>query len=119
MKIVSKFGFIVLLGLVALISCTKDKAQPTFHVGLTSDCPDTIRFSSEIQSLINESCISCHGANGFSPNMTSHSSIAANATAILSSIGPNGNMPQGAVGSIPDTVVQKVSCWISQGKLNN
>jgi hypothetical protein len=119
MNKVSKIGFIAFLGLVVLIACTKDKAQPTANVGLTSDCPDTIRYSIEIQNLINESCISCHGANGFSPNMTTHSSVAAHATAILSSIGPNGNMPQGAVGSIPDSVVQKVSCWITQGKLNN
>jgi hypothetical protein len=52
--------------------------------------------------------------------LTNHTNISSNAAAIVGSMKGSGFqlMPQGG-DALPDSVIQKVQCWISQGKLNN
>lgn len=117
-----RVGIVVFSCLLLIISCNKDKAiEPTSvsDVLITNDCPDIIYYSSQIVSMLNENCVSCHsGSNtGFPPDLTNHSEVSSNASSVLSSI-QSGYMPQGAP-KLADSIIQQFQCWINQGKVNN
>jgi len=108
--------------MMLIYACDKDKAvapTPVDDVIISSDCPDTIYYSIQIESLLNDNCISCHsGSNtGFPPDLTNHTEVSSNASAVLSSI-QSGYMPQGAP-KLADSIIQQFQCWINQGKINN
>ena len=114
--------YIVLISATVLIvhllsSCAKDKVS---YVA-PPNCPDTISFNNEILPLIQSNCGGCHDVgNGTAYTLTNHTNIAASADAILGSMRGNGYqlMPQGGP-ALPDSLIQKVECWIYQGKLDN
>jgi hypothetical protein len=119
-----KATFFFILGLVicsscsfALFSCSKDKVTPT-----EIQCNTTVSFSNDIVPIIQEKCISCHDLGNASAgyDFSSYASISANANAILGSMKQNGYqlMPIGGP-ALPDSTIQKIACWISQGKLDN
>ena len=100
-----------------LVSCSKDKVS----VSTPPNCPDTVSFNNEVLHIIQNNCSGCHSAgNGTGYIFTNHGNIAASADAILGSMRGNGYqlMPQGGP-ALADTLIQKVECWIFQGKLNN
>jgi hypothetical protein len=116
MKIL-KIGFIlfVVLGL-AMSSCSKDN---TSKYALNANCTDTVSYSQDIVPILENNCNGCHnsGAGGYS--FTDHTETAANASAILNSLyGTTQLMPLGGP-ALPDSLIEKVQCWINQGKLNN
>jgi hypothetical protein len=122
-KILKNIPLMIIVGLilsrVILVSCTKEKvAVPVVTNAPDPNCPDTIKFSSIITSMMNDNCAGCHSNGGTPPDLTAYTSIRDNASAILASMGPNGTMPKN-MPKLADTTVQKFSCWISQGKLNN
>jgi hypothetical protein len=102
---------------IALFSCTREKVTPT-----EIQCTTIISFSNEVVPIIQANCISCHdqgnASGGF--DFSSYTSISANANAILNSMKANGYqlMPIGGP-ALPDATIQKVKCWIEQGKLDN
>ncbi len=120
-KIVKNIPLILIIGLiistVILVSCTKEKVPVATNTP-APNCPDTIKFSTTITSMMNDNCTGCHSNGGTPPDLTAYTSIRDNASAILASMGPNGTMPKN-MPKLADTTVQKFSCWISQGKLNN
>ncbi|MEY4127839.1 MAG: hypothetical protein RL737_2028 [Bacteroidota bacterium] len=100
-----------------LVSCSKDKVS----VSTPPNCPDTVSFNNEVLPIIQNNCSGCHSAgNGTGYIFTNHGNIAASADAILGSMRGNGYqlMPEGGP-ALPDSLIQKVECWIFQGKLNN
>lgn len=108
--------------MILFFACGKDKAVAPTKVGgaiITSDCPDTIYYSIQIVSILNDNCVSCHsGSNtGFPPDLTNHSEVSSNASAVLSSI-QSGYMPQGAP-KLPDSIIKQFQCWINQGRVKN
>jgi hypothetical protein len=106
----------VIAALFFVTSCDKDK---TTLSNVNLNCPDTISFAAKIQPMLNDNCIACHSSGGNSPNLTSHSSVSANASAILNSMkGVPQLMPQGGP-ALADSLIQHFECWINQGKLNN
>jgi hypothetical protein len=102
---------------IALFSCTREKVTP-----VAAQCNDTISFSNDVMPIIQANCINCHdqgnASGGF--DFSSYTSISANANAILNSMKANGYqlMPIGGP-ALPDATIQKVKCWIEQGKLDN
>jgi hypothetical protein len=66
--------------------------------------------------------VGCHNQNGASGgyDFSTYDAIAANANALLGSVKANGFqlMPIGGP-ALPDSTIQKISCWISQGKQDN
>lgn len=97
------------------VSCSKSKAPEPF---LSEDCPDTVKFSTQILPMISDNCFSCHN-NGQSPAFSDYASIMSNADNMLKAMKGEGiQMPQGA-DPLHDTLIQQFSCWISQGKQNN
>lgn len=98
-------------------ACTKDKVAIT----TTPSCADTVKFSLVILPLIQSQCTGCHDVgNGTGYTLTNHTNISSNADAIFGSMHGSGYqlMPKGGP-MLPDSVIQKVECWIYQGKLNN
>lgn len=103
--------------LCVVVSCTKDKVS---YVA-PPNCPDTISFNTQVLPIIQSNCTGCHDVgNGTGYTLTSHSNISASADAILGSMHGNGYqlMPQGGP-ALPDSLIQKIECWIYQGKLDN
>ena len=122
-KIIKNIPLILIVGLllsrIILVSCTKEKvAVPVVTNAPDPNCPDTIKFSTTITDMMTNNCAGCHGNGGTPPDLTAYASVRDNASAILASMGPNGTMPKNMT-KLEDTTVQKFSCWISQGKLNN
>jgi hypothetical protein len=111
-------SFIILFLIVC--SCKKDKVE--FYS--TSNCSDTVSFNTEILPIIIENCSACHdnGQNGYS--FTNHANISANSSAIIGSMRNSGFLLMPRDGNnisyaLPDSIIQRVECWIDQGKKNN
>jgi hypothetical protein len=101
--------------LIYFSSCKKDQTPKGF---ISTDCPDTIKFSTQILPMISENCFSCHN-NGTSPTLSNHTNISSNAAKMLKSMkGELQLMPQGGP-AINDSLIKQFECWINQGKLNN
>jgi hypothetical protein len=111
-----------LVTILILQSCSKDNVSQ--YASSDSPCTDTISFVHQIEPLINQNCATsgCHGpgsSTGY--EFTSHGTIAANATIMLSAMRWESGvvqMPQG-MPQLADTLIQQFSCWIDQGKQNN
>lgn len=110
--------FIAIFGYLMLPSCRKEKVGDN----IDPNCIDTVSFSATVLDIINTNCTGCHGVgNTTGYTFTNHTNISNNATAILNSMRGQGGfqqMPDG-LPPLPDSVIQKISCWIDQGKLNN
>ena len=102
---------------IALFSCTREKVTP-----IAAQCNDTISFSNDIMPIMQVNCIGCHDQGNASGgyDFSTYTSISANSNAILGSMKASGYqlMPIGGP-ALPDTTIQKVKCWIEQGKLDN
>jgi hypothetical protein len=116
---ISMLFFILSVTLIAL-SCSKDKV-PTVALN-PSDCPKEISFKTDIIKIMNDNCISCHNTNNPSAgfDLTNFDGVGKDPSKILSSMKQDGSAMSMPVGSkLPDSTIQKVYCWINQGKLNN
>lgn len=106
---------IIVILLNFLTSCRKDKVQ----VYPNANCSDTVSFNNEILPLIQNNCTGCHdNQNGYT--FTNHSNISANSNAIIGSMRNNGYqlMPKGG-SALDDSIIQRIECWVNQGKMNN
>jgi hypothetical protein len=112
--------FLVSLVLTILLtsSCTKDKVGGDMPYPEVI-CSDTVSFSNEILPIIQNKCMGCHdNQNGYS--LTNHQNISSNYAAIVGSMKGQGYqlMPQGGP-ALPDSIIQKIQCWVNQGMKNN
>ena len=102
---------------ISLSSCRKDKVQST----IDPNCIDTVSFSQVVLPIIQQNCTGCHDVGNSTPyTLTNHTNISSNATPVIGSMHGQSYhlMPQGGP-ALPDSIIQFVQCWISQGKLNN
>jgi hypothetical protein len=101
---------------IVLFSCTQEKVTPN------EQCNSVISFSNDVLPIIQANCVGCHNQNGASGgyDFSTYDAIAGNANALLGSVKANGFqlMPIGGP-ALPDSTIQKISCWISQGKQDN
>lgn len=118
MKKISCLLFVV-AGL-AISSCNKDKVEDQ-----VVDCPNEISYASDIATILSTSCntAGCHnaasGASGYI--FENHSQVSDNAAIILNVIRHEAGfspMPKNGA-KLSDDQINKVACWIQQGKLNN
>ncbi len=116
----------IILSFIAIssltISCKKDKAPDIVPI---ESCVDTVSFSQVVLPLIEQSCATtgCHDANtaqsGF--NFSGHFNISVFSPSMIGSIRHDASfvpMPFSAP-KLADSLIQKIGCWIAQGKLNN
>jgi hypothetical protein len=108
----------LLVGLIWIcFSCVKDKVP----VLIDPNCADSVSFSNDVWPIISENCAGCHGVgNSTGYVFTNHTTVSLNANAIVGSMRSEGFqlMPIGGP-ALPDSIIQKINCWIQQGKLNN
>lgn len=81
-----------------------------------SDFCKTRSFSIHVKTIIDTNCVQCHGQGGNFPNLTTYNGIKNNANAIKSET-ESRRMPQGF--SLTDEDIQTISCWVTEGALNN
>lgn len=117
-----RISFFLSIGLstvliVNLSACRKDKIPVA---PLSVECPDTIRFSTQISPMIQNYCVSCHASGAGGYTLGDYTSISNNADIILKSLRGDGVllMPDGGP-ALADSLIQQFTCWINQGKLNN
>jgi uncharacterized membrane protein len=111
-------GFVTLSSCsIALFSCTREKVTP-----IDQQCNTPISFSNDVMPIIQANCISCHDQGNASGgyDLSSYTSISANANAVVGSMKANSYqlMPLGGP-ALADSTIQKIKCWIEQGKLDN
>ena len=110
------FPLAIVILTVTVISCKKDRVPPSI---LTANCPDTIRFATQIAPMITNNCVGCHDVGGTLPTLTNYTEISANASNILGTLQGNPQlMPQGGP-ALNDSLIKQFQCWIDQGKQNN
>lgn len=104
----------IMISVIALVSCSKDMAPDP-------ECVVQVSFSQDVMPMLQDKCVTCHNGSQ-PPNLTTHGSVSSAADNVLSRISlPEGDgmlMPQGGP-RIADSLIQKVKCWIQQGKLDN
>lgn len=99
-------------------SCSKDKVGGNLPYPDVL-CSDTVSFNNDVLPIIQNNCTGCHdNQNGYT--FTNHQNISSNYAAIIGSMKGTGYqlMPQGGP-ALPDTVIQKIQCWVNQGLKNN
>lgn len=117
----------ILLSLVVVLllvgsACKKDKVKTT---EITADCEEEISFSSDIQSIINNSCATsgCHNAAAATSGYVfeNHQQISTNAEIMLSVIRHEEGVVAMPVGGakLSDEFAESFFCWKEQGKQNN
>jgi hypothetical protein len=114
----SRYSISVAVLIIIISSCTKDKVGGNLPYPELI-CSDTISFSNNILPIIQNNCTGCHdNSNGYT--FTNHHNIADNYEAIIGSMQGKGYqlMPQGGP-ALPDSIVQKIQCWVNQGLKNN
>ena len=107
----------ILVCTFAFFSCTRDKITQ-----VDSGCQTPIFFSADVFPIMEANCISCHQQGNASGgyDLSSYSAIASNANAVLGSMKANSFqlMPLGGP-ALADSTIQKIACWIEQGKHDN
>jgi hypothetical protein len=111
-------GFIIFSSCsYALFSCTREKVTP-----IDQQCNTTISFANDVMPILQANCISCHDQGNASGgyDFSTYTSVSANSNAIIGSVKASGYqlMPIGGP-ALPDSTIQKIKCWIEQGKLDN
>jgi hypothetical protein len=109
---------IVVGGAISFFSCSKDKVPSTL---MNPSCIDSVSFSATVLPIIQQNCISCHDVgNSTGYTFSNHTNISNQSSALLGSMQGQGFslMPQGGP-MLPDSTIQFIKCWVSQGKLNN
>lgn len=103
---------------IIISSCAKDKVGGDVPYPEVI-CSDTISFNNDVLPIIQNNCTGCHdNQNGYT--FTNHGNISSNYAAIVGSMKGTGYqlMPQGGP-ALPDSIIQKIQCWVNQGMNNN
>jgi hypothetical protein len=114
----SIYSFFLLIFITVFSSCEKDKVGGNLPYPDVI-CSDTISFVNDVLPIIQNNCSGCHNnSNGYT--FTNHQNISSNYAAIIGSMQGLGYqlMPKG-LPAIPDSVIQKIQCWVNQGMKNN
>lgn len=111
------FFVIIMAGLTVFLSCKKDKTVP-------AECIEEVSFATEVLPVIETNCSTsgCHDASGAGGyNLSSYVGISASADAVYHAVNHDSGfqpMPMGG-SKLADSTIQKIYCWIQQGKLDN
>lgn len=124
---INKILFSSLLVVAVLLSCKKEKAaeEPQTQTPTASTC-DSISFTNDVMPILasyNCGANGCHSTSSAQKGirLTNYTEVnAVNTTQLLGAIKQqNGYTPMPSGGSLTSTEINKIECWINQGKLNN
>lgn len=109
-----------ILSCFTLFSCEKEENESSNNSTSTSTCTSntTISYAKDIAPLMSTNCVSCHNSSQSSGGiiLDNYASVSQFASSSLHAI-ENGSMPPS--GKLAAEDIQKLTCWISQGKKNN
>ena len=124
MRLNVTYGFLFLLFVGSLFSCSKDKTNEP------SPCEANSLFENEIKPIFLNNCISCHNSNLNYAGIVleEFESIVENIDHSMSEINA-GTMPydedftpainSSLIDVLNDTLIDKIECWILNGMENN
>lgn len=96
---------------------TATNSSTTTPVVTTPTSGTTVTYTKDVQTIISNNCLSCHGAGGDSPTLTSYTLVknAASNGKLLCTIQASGckTMPQ--AGKMPQATINIILSWVSQG----
>ena len=122
MKLFLKYHIITLFLLIVFIltTCTKDKGKVLQKSNAICDTlPAT--YANDIRPIVNVNCLSgCHVSGGSaSTDFSIYGPLKEDADngQLKNRVIVIGDMPP--AGALPDSVLQKIDCWIQKGALNN
>lgn len=105
-------GLVAIAMVVVIAGCIKDK-EPT----ASSNCdPNKIpTYTDTIKAILDNNCVSCHGAGGQKPTLTNYADAKAAATKVKNSMNGTGKvMPPS--GLLSAKIREKVNCWVENGQ---
>ena len=105
----------IILTCIFLSSCLANVEEAIEENTIIDFCK-TRSYSLHVKTIIDVNCVQCHGQGGNFPNLTTFNGIKNNASAIKSET-ESRRMPQGF--SLTTEEIQTISCWVSEGALNN
>lgn len=71
---------------------------------------------SQVQPIISNNCLPCHGNGGTFPNLTTFTSISGSANSVKDAV-VSGRMPRG--GSLSQAEIDAIASWVDAGALDN
>lgn len=122
------FQFMVVIGLsMTTYSCYYDELPDQSNIPV----PTNVSFQNEIQPLMNQNCIGCHGGNT-APDLrsgNSYTALTANNAFVIPSDAANSILYKALIGQgaplmppnggLSQTKINLVKQWINEGALNN
>lgn len=117
MNTITKTKNIIIIVLIHLvcIACENNVEEETAPVNGEDTCDTAISFSSDVKSIIDTNCITCHNGNQF-PDLRTFEGVSNNATSVRTQV-VSRRMPLG--GSLSNEEIELIRCWIDSGALNN
>lgn len=116
-------SYLLIISVVIFASCAKDKTEPMEP--MITDCMEEVSFANDVQVIFNMNCATtgCHDAQSATSDyiFETHAQIAGSAETALKTMQHNQDftpMPFGQ-NKLEDSLIQKVRCWINQGKKMN
>lgn len=114
---------ILSLGALFVTACYYDNAEDLYQNFPKACDVSAVSYSIDIRPIINQNCVSCHGAVALLAglNLSTYDNVKANSAKIKDRINRSVSdallMPQG--GPMPQCSIEKVTAWIDAGALNN
>ena len=102
---------------VFISSCYKDKEDLLYPNSRDCSNPSVQKGAkfTAVESIIQSNCVSCHSANGTSPNLSTPCTIVDNWSNINNACVVNQTMPQS--GPLSSTDQQAITDWVNAGHL--
>ena len=82
-------------------------------------CENTVSYSATIRPLIDVKCMPCHNGDGnepFAPDLTTYPLVQSIA-GLIKDVTQSRRMPK--EGSLTDSEIAAIKCWVDNGSLNN
>ncbi|MCJ7467484.1 MAG: cytochrome c [Maribacter sp.] len=115
MKKIGTIGLVLVL--IVLYSCEYNVENETPLVD--NLCENVVSYSVTIRPLIDGKCMPCHNGDGsepFAPDLTTYPLVESIA-GLIKDVTQSRRMPK--VGSLSDSEIAAIKCWVDNGALNN
>ncbi|MEW6467911.1 MAG: hypothetical protein AB1458_03255 [Bacteroidota bacterium] len=112
----------IVIGTIATGSCTRDKGNPL--ISQASNCDTSITYTQTIAPIISQYCSTtpgCHVTGFTAGDFTSYAGlkIKLDAGVFQNRVFVVRDMPQTPNPPLPDSVFNKLKCWVDEGYPNN
>jgi uncharacterized membrane protein len=110
-------SYLLVFGLLFFASCLRnveeeDITEDPVGEEMETDSCESITFSKNVESIINNTCLNCHSAGGNFPDLSSTAKVISHANIVKNEVASR-RMPQGT--SLTKTQIDAVVCWVDNG----